>query len=135
MSMRKGLLPSIPGGKKYRLPLIANDELAKFIVQVFRLEQPTIQTYTLVEDKQNDQNISELLDAMSESMNMTAPKISIPLPFMKALMNSGISKITQIPADGLNFITNRTFSNGSTKKIMGEDWLKETNVMKFYQPS
>ncbi len=132
MSMRKGLLPVIPGGKKYRLPLIANDELAKFIVQVFRLEQPTIQTYTLVEDKQHDQNISELLDAMSESMNMTAPKISAPLPFMKALMNSGVSKITQIPADGLTFITNRTFSNGSAKKIMGEDWFKETNVMKFF---
>lgn len=132
MSMRKGLMPVIPGGKEYRLPLIANDELAKFIVQVFRLEQPTIQTYTLVEDKEQDQNISELLDAMSESMNMTAPKISAPLPFMKALMNSGVSKITQIPADGLNFITNRTFSNGSAKKIMGEDWFKETNVMKFF---
>ena len=54
-------MPVIPGGKGYRLPLISNIELAKFIVQVFRLEQPTIQTYTLVEDKQHDQNIAELL--------------------------------------------------------------------------
>ncbi|MCQ6537001.1 SDR family oxidoreductase, partial [Bacillus mycoides] len=35
MSMRRGLMPVIPGGKGYRLPLISNDELAKFIVQVF----------------------------------------------------------------------------------------------------
>lgn len=124
----------IPEGKGYRLPLISNDELAKFIVQVFRLEQPTIQTYTLVEDKQHDQNIAELLSIMSESMNMRAPKISVPMPFMKAIMNSGVSKITKIPSDGLNFITNRKFSDVSAKKIMGGDWFKKTSVMKFSLP-
>lgn len=132
MSMRRGLMPVIPGGKGYRLPLISNDELAKFIVQVFRLEQPTIQTYTLVEDKQHDQNIAELLSIMSESMNMRAPKISVPMPFMKAIMNSGGSKITKIPSDGLNFITKQKFSNVSAKKIMGGDWFKKTSVMKFF---
>ncbi|UIJ69220.1 alpha/beta fold hydrolase [Bacillus cereus] len=132
LSMRRGLMPVIPGGKGYRLPLISNDELAKFIVQVFRLEQPTIQTYTLVEDKQHDQNIAELLSIMSESMNMRAPKISVPMPFMKAIMNSGGSKITKIPSDGLNFITKQKFSNVSAKKIMGGDWFKKTSVMKFF---
>ena len=131
MSMRRGLMPVIPGGKGYRLPLISNDEFAKFIVQVFKLEQPTIQTYTLVEDKQHDQNIAELLSVMSESMNMRAPKISVPMPLMKTIMNSGVSKITKIPSDGLNFITKRKFSNVSAKKIMGGDWFKKTSVMKF----
>lgn len=124
MSMRRGLMPVIPGGKGYRLPLISNDELAKFIVQVFRLEQPTIQTYTLVEDKQHDQNIAELLSIMSESMNMRAPKISVPMPLMKAIMNSGVSKITKIPSDGLNFITKRKFSNVSAKKLWEEIGLR-----------
>lgn len=115
-SMRRGLMPVIPGGKGYKLPLISNDELAKFMVQVFKLEQSSIQTYTLVQDKQLDPDISELLGVMSESMNMAAPTISVPIRFMKALMKSGISKITQIPSDGLNFITNRTFSNDLSKK-------------------
>ncbi|MGE6629979.1 alpha/beta fold hydrolase [Bacillus sp. NPDC077027] len=131
-SMRRGLMPVIPGGKRYRLPLISNDEFAKFIVQVFRLEQPAIQTYTLVEDKEHDQNIAELLSMMSESMNMKAPKISVPMPLMKGIMKSGVSKITKIPSDGLNFMTKRTFSNASAKKIMGEDWFKKTSVMKFF---
>ncbi|MDR6749200.1 nucleoside-diphosphate-sugar epimerase/pimeloyl-ACP methyl ester carboxylesterase [Bacillus pumilus] len=131
-SMRRGLMPVIPGGKDYRLPLISNDEFAGFIVQVFRLEQPAIQTYTLVEDWQHDQNIGELLSVMSESMNMRAPKISVPMPLMKAVMNSGVSKITKIPSDGLNFMTKRTFSNVSAKKIMGEDWFQKTSVMKFF---
>ncbi|MEH7734955.1 alpha/beta fold hydrolase [Bacillus pumilus] len=131
-SMRRGLMPVIPGGKDYRLPLISNDEFARFIVQVFRLEQPAIQTYTLVEDWQHDQNIGELLSVMSESMNMRAPKISVPMPLMKAMMNSGVSKITNIPSDGLNFMTKRTFSNVAVKKIMGEDWFQKTSVMKFF---
>ncbi|MHA6533837.1 alpha/beta fold hydrolase [Paenibacillus sp. BAC0078] len=131
-SMRRGLMPFIPGGKGYKLPLISNDELAKFIVQVFKLEQSSIQTYTLVQDNQLDPDISELLEVMSESMNMAAPKISVPIRFVKALMKSGISKITQIPSDGLNFITNRKFPNDSSKKIMGEDWFTKTSVMNFF---
>lgn len=130
-SMRRGLLPVIPGGKGYTLPLISNDGLAKFIVQVSKLEQSSIQTYTLVQDKQLEPDISELLGVMSESMNRNAPKISMPIRFMKALMNSGISKLTQIPSDGLNFITNRTFSNDSSKKVMGADWFTNTSAMKF----
>lgn len=131
-SMRRGLMPVIPGGKDYRLPLISNDEFAKFIVQVFKLEQPAIQTYTLVEDKEHDQNVAGLLSMMSESMNMKAPSISVPMPLMKAVMNSGVSKLTNIPSDGLNFMTKRTFSNISAKKIMGEDWFKKTSVMTFF---
>lgn len=131
-SMRRGLMPVIPGGKGYKLPLISNDELAKFIVQVFKLEHSSIQTYTLVQDKQLDPDISQLLDVMSESMNMAAPKISVPIRFMKALMKSGISKITKIPSDGLNFITNRKFSNDLSKKLMGGDWFNKTSVMKFF---
>ncbi|MCY7452103.1 alpha/beta fold hydrolase [Bacillus altitudinis] len=131
-SMRRGLMPVIPGGKDYRLPLISNDEFAKFIVQVFKLEQPAIQTYTLVEDKEHDQNVAGLLSMMSESMNMKAPSISVPMPLMKAIMKSGVSKLTNIPSDGLNFMTKRTFSNASVKKIMGEDWFKKTSVMTFF---
>lgn len=131
-SMRRGLMPVIPGGKDYRLPLISNDEFAKCIVQVFKLEQPAIQTYTLVEDKEHDQNVAELLSMMSESMNMRTPNISVPMPLMKAIMKSGVSKLTNIPSDGLNFMTKRTFSNVSAKKIMGEDWFKKTSVMTFF---
>lgn len=131
-SMRRGLMPVIPGGKGYRLPLISNDEFAKFIVQVLRIEQPAIQTYTLVEDKENDPNIAELLSIMSESMNMRTPKISVPMPLMKTIMKSGVSKITNIPSDGLNFMTKRTFSNASVKNIMGGDWFKKTSVMNFF---
>ncbi|MCA0120205.1 alpha/beta fold hydrolase [Bacillus sp. RSS_NA_20] len=131
-SMRRGLMPVIPGGKDYWLPLISNDEFAKFIVQVFKLEQLAILTYTLVEDKEHDQNVAGLLSIMSESMNMKTPNISVPMPLMKAIMKSGVSKLTNIPSDGLNFMAKRTFSNASAKKIMGEDWFKKTSVMTFF---
>ena len=47
-------------------------------------------------------------------------KISVPMPLMKTIMNSGVSKITKIPSDGLNFITKRKFSNVSAKKLWEE---------------
>ena len=43
---------------------------------------------------------------------------------MKAIMNSGVSKITKIPSDGLNFITNRKFSDVSAKKLWEEIGLR-----------
>ncbi|MED4403259.1 alpha/beta fold hydrolase [Metabacillus fastidiosus] len=117
-SVRKGLMPVIPGGKNYRLPIIANDDLAKFIVQVSMQDTSSIKTYTLVSDKRTEPHIPELLSLMSESMNMKAPTLSVPISSLKILLNSGLSKITKIPSDGLNFITKREFSNDSLKEIM-----------------
>ncbi len=130
-SMRKGLMSVVPGGRDYRLPLIANDALAKFIVQILNQQQPKSQTYTLVPDQQMDLNVPKLLSIMSESMNVKAPTKSVPIQTMKVLMNGGISKITGVPADGLNFITNKDFSNDMVKKVMGQHWFRETSVTTF----
>ncbi|MDQ6600796.1 alpha/beta fold hydrolase [Bacillus salipaludis] len=130
-SMSKGLMPVVPVGRDYRLPLIANDALAKFIVRILKQQQPKSHTYTLVPDKQTDLNVPELLRIMAESMNVKAPTKSVPIQAMKLLLNSGGSKLTGIPADGLNFMTNRDFSNVMVKKVMGQHWFKETSVTTF----
>lgn len=130
-SMRKGLMPVVPGGENYRLPLIANDALAKFIIRILNQQQPKSHTYTLVPDRQMDLNVSELLRIMAESLNIKAPTKAIPIQIMKLLLNSGGSKITGIPADSLNFLTNRDFSNAKVKKVVGPDWFRATSVTGF----
>ncbi len=130
-SMRKGLMPVVPGGGNYRLPLIANDALAKFIVRILNQKQPKSHTYTLVPDRQMDLNVSELLRIMAESLNVKAPTKAIPIQIMKLLLNSGGSKITGIPADSLNFLTNKDFSNAKVKEVMGPDWFRTTSVKNF----
>lgn len=130
-SMRKGLMSFVPGGRDFRLPIIANDALAKFIVRILNQEQPKSQTYTLVPDQHADLNMTELLRIMAESLNIKGPTMSIPIQPMKILLNSGASKITGIPADGLNFITNKEFSNDGVKKVAGQHWFQETSVDTF----
>jgi len=130
-SMRKGLMPFVPGGGDYRLPLIANDALAKFIIRILNQQQPKSDTYTLVSDRQMDLNVPELLRIMAESLNVKAPTKAIPIQIMKLLLNSGGSKITGIPADSLNFLTNKDFSNAKVKNVMGPDWFRTTSVKNF----
>ncbi|MDF2791100.1 MAG: MxaA protein [Neobacillus sp.] len=130
-SMRKGLMPVVPGGRDYRLPLIANDALAKFIVRILNQEQPKSQTYTLVPDQQTDLHVPELLRIMSESMNKKSPAQSVPIQPIKLLMKAGGSKLTGIPADGFNFMTKRDFTNDKVKKVMGEHWFQDTSVTPF----
>jgi len=130
-SMRKGFMPVVPGGRDYRLPLIANDALATCIVQILNQQQPKSHTYTLVPDKQEDLTVPELLRIMAESMNVKVPTKSVPIQPMKLLLNSGGSKITGIPADGLNFMTQRVFSNDMVKKVMGQHWFQEKSVTTF----
>ena len=43
---------------------------------------------------------------------------------MKAIMNSGVSKITKIPSDGLNFITKQNFQMFQRKKLWEEIGLR-----------
>lgn len=130
-SMRKGLMPIVPGGRDYRLPLIANDALAKCIVQILNQQQPKSCTYTLVPDKQADLNLPELLRIMAESMHVKVPTKSVPIQAMQLLLKSGGSKITGVPADGLNFMTNKDFSNDTVKIAMGQNWLQEKSVTTF----
>lgn len=127
-SMRQGLMPVVPGGKGYRLPLIANDALSEFIVKILNQEHPENGTYTLVSDPQVDVDISELLKIMAKSMNVKAPTKSVSIEIMKTLLNGGGSKLTGIPADGLSFITNRAFRNESVKKAAGTNWFLENSV-------
>ncbi|WP_318503007.1 alpha/beta fold hydrolase [Bacillus sp. T3] len=130
-SLQKGLMPVVPGGRDYRLPLIANDLLANFIIEILKQGEPKSGTYTLVPDRSNDLTMPELLEIMTESLNVKTPTKSVPIQMMKALLNAGGSKLTGIPADGLNFITKRDFSNDMVETVMGKGWFQENSAAIF----
>lgn len=110
---------------------MANDVLAEFIIRILNQKQQESRTYTLVSDRETDLHIPELLWIMAESLNVKAPTKPVPIQVMKVLMNAGISKLTDIPADGLNFITKRNFTNDTVKNVMGKHWFQETSVTAF----
>ncbi|MFW8052525.1 alpha/beta fold hydrolase [Vagococcus fluvialis] len=126
--IRQGLLPIIPGGKSYRLPVINRDVLANFIIETLFQSPQQMVTYTLVKDKQIDLAVPDLMKIVSTSMNMNRPKITIPLPFLKTIMTLGGSRITGISKDSLNFITNRDFDNQQIKKDYPASVLEELSA-------
>ena len=80
--IRKGLLPIIPGGEDYRLPVIHRDVLANFIVDSLLKPVNQSATYTLVQNKNEDIKLPELMSIVSNTMNMKAPKLVVPMPLL-----------------------------------------------------
>ena len=109
--IRKGLLPIIPGGEDYRLPVIHRDVLANFIVDSLLKPVNESATYTLVQNKNEDIKLPELMSIVSNTMNMKAPKLVVPMPLLKTVMTLGGSRVTGVSKSSLNFITKRKFNN------------------------
>lgn len=114
--IRKGSLPVIPGGKKYRLPLINSNIIAQFIVNTIFNDSKKEMTYALVSDQEFDHNVKGLMSIISGSMNIKVPKFTVPFGVLKFVMKFGGSKLTGIPESSLDFLTNRTFDNKLTKR-------------------
>ena len=126
--IRQRLLPVIPGGKNYRLPVIHKDIFSNFVIQTL-LDQPKQNaTYTLVQDKNKDLNLPVLMSLVSQSMNMKTPKITVPMPLLKTFMTFGGSQITGIPKSGLNFMTDKQFDNQSLKHDYPEFLIDDLSV-------
>ncbi|HCM90389.1 MULTISPECIES: alpha/beta fold hydrolase [Vagococcus] len=126
--IRQGLLPVIPGGKNYRLPVIHNDIFVNFVVRALFSKPKKTATYTLVQDKKEDLNLPQLMTLISQSMNMKIPKIIAPMPFLKAIMSLGGSQITGVSKSSLNFITDREFENQQVKKDFPFHLIDELSV-------
>ncbi|MFI3621721.1 alpha/beta fold hydrolase [Vagococcus fluvialis] len=109
--IRKGLLPIIPGGEDYRLPVIHRDVLANFIVDSLLKSVNESATYTLVQNKNEDIKLPELMSIVSNTMNMKAPKLVVPMPLLKTVMTLGGSRVTGVSKSSLNFMTKRQFNN------------------------
>lgn len=109
--IRKGLLPIIPGGENYCLPVIHRDVLANFIVDSLLKPVNQSATYTLVQNENEDIKLPELMSIVSNTMNMKAPKLVVPMPLLKTVMTLGGSKVTGVSKSSLNFMTKRQFNN------------------------
>lgn len=109
--IRKGLLPIIPGGEDYRLPVIHRDVLANFIVDSLLKPVNESATYTLVQNKNEDIKLPELMSIVSNTMNMKAPKLVVPMPLLKTVLTLGGSRVTGVSKSSLNFMTKRQFNN------------------------
>ncbi|EPY09353.1 nad-dependent epimerase/dehydratase / alpha/beta hydrolase [Paenibacillus alvei TS-15] len=120
-AVRSRKMPVIPGGDRYWLPLVTNDDVAKSIVLLAREKEYTTRepvTINLVGDKSNQPNMKELLGEIAQQLHVGAPAVSVPLRLLSSVMRFGGEKLTGIPSQSLAFVTDRHFDNASAKQLL-----------------
>ncbi|WP_342554032.1 alpha/beta fold hydrolase [Paenibacillus sp. FSL R7-0652] len=124
-AVQKGLMPVVPGGKSFWLPLVENDVVAETLVFLARDEAPLDGTYPLLARKEDSPNMKELLNLITRELDVPKPAGSLPLSLIQRLLSLGGSRISGIPAQSLAFVTDRTFPVHETEALlarMGRSW-------------
>lgn len=119
-AVRRGLMPVVPGGADHWIPFVANDDLARAVAYLARHRTPASRTVNMLEDKASGPNMRELLAMIARELKVAAPVVSVPVPWLRAVMKTGVGKRMGIPPESLSFITNRTFETAETTRLLAE---------------
>ncbi|MGF9700334.1 alpha/beta fold hydrolase [Paenibacillus sp. MABNR03] len=124
-AMQKRLIPVVPGGSSYWLPLVENDVVARTLVFLTKESTPSGGTYPLLARKENSPNMKELLQLLAQQLDVPKPNGAVPLSWMQFAMRSGGARVSGVPAESVSFITDRIFHVDETEdlfKRMGQSW-------------
>lgn len=124
-AIQKRLMPVVPGGSSYWLPLVENDIVARTLVFLSKEADPAGGTYPLLARKEDSPNMKELLHLLAHELDVPKPKGAVPLPWIQWAMKSGGTRLTGVPAESVAFITNRSFPVEETEALftrMGQSW-------------
>ncbi|PQP83629.1 nonribosomal peptide synthetase MxaA [Paenibacillus sp. PCH8] len=124
-AIQKRLMPVVPGGSSYWLPLVENDVVAQTLVFLSKETAPVGGTYPLLARKEDSPNMNELLHLLAEQLDVPKPKWAVPLPWIQWAMRSGGTRISGVPAESVAFISNRSFPVEETEALftrMGQSW-------------
>ncbi|WP_238590887.1 SDR family oxidoreductase [Paenibacillus beijingensis] len=83
-SVRRHLMPSVPGGKKYWLPMVHVDHVASLVSALVEEEQPESKSYFLLDEKISSPNMKDLVAMIAKEVRVKAPTGSVPLNLLKA---------------------------------------------------
>ncbi|MGG4142039.1 alpha/beta fold hydrolase [Paenibacillus algorifonticola] len=114
---RRKLLALVPGGKKYWLPLFHLDHAAAFIVALAQEEHPISQTYYLLQAKEDNPNMMQLITTMAEELRVAKPIGSLPLGFLSKVLGSQLGSKLGIPQESLSFVVDDSYSLDSARHI------------------
>jgi len=124
-AMQKRLMPVVPGGASYWLPLVENDVVGRTLVFLTKEKAPTGGTYPLLARKENSPNMTDLLHLIAKQLDVPKPKWAVPLSWMQFAMKSGGARISGVPAESVSFITDRIWHVEETEDVfkrMGQTW-------------
>ncbi|KQO14153.1 alpha/beta fold hydrolase [Paenibacillus sp. Leaf72] len=114
---RRKLMALVPGGEKYWLPLFHLDHAAAFIAALAQEEQPISQTYYLLQAKEDNPNMRQLITTMAEELRVAKPIGSLPLSFLSKVLGSPLGSKLGIPQESLSFVVDDSYSLDSARHI------------------
>ncbi|MBW7475871.1 alpha/beta fold hydrolase [Paenibacillus oenotherae] len=108
-AVRRRLMPLVPGGADYWLPMVHVDHAASFLSQLVDREHPRSNTYYLLDQKRDSLSIQALIHLIAQETRVSAPIGTVPLPLLKLALRLGTGKLLGIPAESMNFLVQSDF--------------------------
>ncbi|RRJ67467.1 alpha/beta fold hydrolase [Paenibacillus oralis] len=127
-SVRRKLMPLVPGGKDYWLPMVHIDHVASFIAGLVQTKEVASNTYYLLDSKRDSPPIRSLLGTIAAEMGVSPPFGTIPLALLKTILGLGIGKLLGVPKESMNFLVKSDFPV-STKLELERKYGEQTSVV------
>lgn len=108
-AVRRNLMPLVPGGDDYWLPMVHIDHVASFIAKLANTEGLSSNTYYLLDSKQASPSIRVLIQLIAKELQTAQPLGRVPLPLLKAVLGMGVGKLLGIPKESMNFLVKSEF--------------------------
>ncbi len=120
-AVRRNLMPLVPGGRDYWLPMTHVDHVADFISELADTVNVSSNTYYLLDPKEQSSSIHTLIKQIAAEMRVSPPVGSLPLSVLKTLLGTSMGQRFGIPQESMNFLVRSTFPAApSHNSVMAE---------------
>ncbi|MBP1906505.1 nucleoside-diphosphate-sugar epimerase/pimeloyl-ACP methyl ester carboxylesterase [Paenibacillus turicensis] len=108
-AVRRNLMPLVPGGDDYWLPMVHVDHVASFIAKLADTEGLSSNTYYLLDSKQASPSIRALIQLIAKELRTAKPFGTVSFPLLKTILGMGFGKLLGIPKESMNFLVKSEF--------------------------
>ncbi len=108
-AVRRNLMPLVPGGDDYWLPMVHIDHVASFIADLANAQGLASNTYYLLDPQPASPSVRNLIERIARELRIVPPMGNVPLPLLKAVLGMGFGKLLGIPKASMNFLVTSDF--------------------------
>ncbi|MDO8330915.1 MAG: SDR family oxidoreductase [Fluviicoccus sp.] len=119
-----GRLPVVPGGGKYRLPLVSMDYLAAFMARVMDYPEAAGREYLLADAGTPD--LKTVMTLYARAAGVRAPLLALPVPCLRQLARwSWLSARTGLTVEKLDFLRQEPLETIETERMAQQMGLRQ----------
>lgn len=127
-AVRRNLMPLVPGGDNYWLPMVHIDHVSSFISKLVTTENLSSNTYYLLDSKNESLSVRQFIQLIAKELKVPAPIGSVSLPLLRTVLKMGVGKLLGIPKESMNFLVDLDFPVDSKLEIEQDTGLTSSIV-------